>query len=115
MRNTYKLHLKYLTDQFKKLSKSESKSQSEAFKKAKEKLRAQISKDIKSLRDDNKAERDRVNSNFKELSKNLSANYKAVSKDINTEYENKYISELDKMRADSKFQKVSKRKKKSKK
>ena len=112
IRDTYKRHIKYLSEQFKKLGKDDRKKQGESYNKAKEKLREQINRDIQSLRNSNKIERDKVISKFRQSSKKLTSQYKSQTKSLKDEYDKKYISELDKIKVDSKFRKILKRKRK---
>lgn len=65
---------------------------------------------IDSLRDDNKKERLRLQEEFKASSSSLRSDHKKERTRLKEEYDEKYIQELDKIRSDSKFQRVSKRK-----
>ena len=61
--------------------------------------KASIQAEIDSLRDDNKAFREKLQASFKETRTNLKS-----------EYDEKYISELDKIKSTGSFQKGKKRK-----
>jgi hypothetical protein len=76
----------------------------------------QIYAEIDSLRADNKAERARLSEEFNASSSSLRSDYKTSSNSLKTEHKNekarlkeeydeKYIEELDKIRADASFQK----------
>lgn len=67
---------------------------------------------IDSLRADNKAQRQRLAESFKAASGSLRTEHKEERSRLNDEYDEKYLQELDKIRSESKFQKVSKRKSK---
>lgn len=82
-----------LRDKLKRMSKTE-----------KRKHRDTIQNQITMLREENKARR-------KELSEQLK-NFRSETKEL---YDEKYISELDKIKSDSKFIKIKKKSKKSKK
>lgn len=65
---------------------------------------------INSLREENKAQREHLSEIFKSASGKLRTEHKDESSRLKGEYDEKYLQELDKIRSDSKFQKVSKRK-----
>lgn len=67
---------------------------------------------IDSLRADNKAQRQRLAESFKAASGSLRTEHKEERSRLKDEYDEKYLQELDKIRSESKFQKVSKRKSK---
>lgn len=67
---------------------------------------------IDSLREDNKQERQRLQEIFKAQSSSLRSAHKDERTRLKAEYDEKYLQELDKIRSESKFQKVSKRKSK---
>lgn len=67
---------------------------------------------IDSLREDNKAQRQRLAESFKAASGSLRTEHKEERSRLKNEYDDKYLQELDKIRSESKFQKVSKRKSK---
>lgn len=67
---------------------------------------------IDSLRANNKAQRQRLAESFKAASGSLRTEHKEERSRLKDEYDEKYLQELDKIRSESKFQKVSKRKSK---
>ena len=67
---------------------------------------------IESLREDNKQERQRLQEAFKAASTALRSAHKDERTRLKNEYDEKYLQELDKIRSESKFQKISKRKSK---
>lgn len=87
-----KAKIEFLRAKLKSMSKSEKATNKESIK-----------AEIAGLREDNKAMRESLRSAFKQ-----------TKVDLKTEYDEKYISELDKIRNTSSFQKVSKRKSGSK-
>ena len=87
-----KAKIESLRAKLKNMSKSEKAANKESIK-----------AEIAGLREDNKAMRE-----------SLRAAFKQIKADLKTEYDEKYISELDKIRNTSSFQKVSKRKSGSK-
>ena len=79
--------------------------------KQKEANRERINSIIGSLREKNKQERLRLQENFKSSSSSLREDHKQEKTNLKAEYDQKYIDELDKIRSDKRFIKVSKRKK----
>lgn len=79
--------------------------------KQKEANRERINSIIGSLREKNKQERLRLQENFKASSSSLREDHKQEKTNLKAEYDQKYIDELDKIRSDKRFIKVSKRKK----
>ena len=63
---------------------------------------------IASLRDDNKRERQRLQEEFKVSRNGLRENHSEEKQRLKDEYDEKYLQELDKIRADSKFRKKTK-------
>lgn len=71
----------------------------------KQKNRARISASISTLREQNAAERERLNAEFQAQ--------KETNKNLKTEYDDKYLSELEKIKANPAFQKAKSGSKKS--
>lgn len=67
---------------------------------------------IDSLREDNKQVRQQLQEAFKASSTDLRSAHKEERTRLKNEYDEKYLQELDKIRSESKFKKVSKRKSK---
>lgn len=65
---------------------------------------------IDSLREDNKQVRQQLQEAFKASSTDLRSAHKEERTRLKNEYDEKYLQELDKIRSESKFKKVSKRK-----
>ena len=74
--------------------------------------KARNKEQIDSLRANNKAQRQRLAESFKAASGSLRTEHKEERSRLKDEYDEKYLQELDKIRSESKFQKVSKRKSK---
>lgn len=72
----------------------------------KQKNRAQISSSLSALREQNAVERDRLNAEFQAQSKYLRTAQKEPNKNLKTEYDDKYLSELEKIKANPAFQKA---------
>lgn len=72
----------------------------------KQKNRARIASSISALREQNAAERERLNAAFQAQSKSLRAVQKETNESLKTEYEDKYLSELAKIKANPAFQKA---------
>lgn len=81
-------------------------------KKEKARNKERICGQIDSLREDNKEQRQRLADSFKAASGSLRTEHKEERSRLKDEYDEKYLQELDKIRSESKFQKVSKRKSK---
>ena len=79
----------------------------------KQKNRDRISSSISALREQNAAERERLNAEFQEQSKYLRTAQKETNKNLKTEYDDKYLSELEKIKANPAFQKTKSGSKKS--
>lgn len=79
----------------------------------KQKNRARISASISALREQNAAERERLNAEFQAQSKSLRTAQKETNKNLKTEYDDKYLSELEKIKANPAFQKAKSGSKKS--
>lgn len=79
----------------------------------KQKNRARISSSISALREQNAAERERLNAAFQAQSKSLRTAQKETNENLKTEYEDKYLSELAKIKANPAFQKAKSGSKKS--
>lgn len=79
--------------------------------KQKEANREHINSLIYSLREKNKQERTYLQEQFKSSSSSLREDHKQEKTNLKEEYDQKYIDELDKIRSDKRFIKVSKRKK----
>lgn len=79
----------------------------------KQKNRARISSSISALREQNAAERERLNAAFQAQSKSLRTAQKETNESLKTEYEDKYLSELAKIKANPAFQKAKSGSKKS--
>lgn len=103
-RNETKSKIESLRQQLKGMSK-EKKAQ----------MREQISSQIQSVREQNKQVRESLNSLFKTNSGYARDEHKENTSKLRDEYEQKYISELEKMRSDTKFKQASRSKKKPKK
>ena len=82
--------------------RSQLKSMSKAQKEAK---KEQIYSEIDSLRAANKEERQRLSEEYKASTTELRSEHKAEKTRLKEEYDEKYIQELDKIKADSKFKK----------
>ena len=67
-----------------------------------------IKSEIASLRENNSKERARLQEEFKSSSTSLRNDHKTEKNRLKEEYDNKYADELDKIRSESKYQKVSK-------
>lgn len=72
----------------------------------KKKNRERISASISALREENAAERERLNAEFQAQSKSLRATQKETNANLKTEYDEKYASELEKIKANPAFQKT---------
>ena len=72
----------------------------------KQKNRARISSNISALREQNAAERERLNAEFQAQSKSLRTAQKETNENLKTEYDDKYASELEKIKANPAFQKT---------
>lgn len=81
--------------------------------KDKAKNKEKIYNEIASLREENKQQRARLTEQLKELTTNLSTAHKEEKTRLTEEYDQKYIDELDQIRSESQYQKVSKTRKKS--
>lgn len=81
--------------------------------KDKAKNKEKIYNEIASLREENKQQRARLTEQLKELITNLSTAHKEEKTRLTEEYDQKYIDELDQIRSESQYQKVSKTRKKS--
>lgn len=79
----------------------------------KQKNRARISASISALREQNAAERERLNAEFQAQSKSLRTAQKEANENLKTEYDDKYLSELEKIKANPAFQKAKSGSKKS--
>lgn len=65
---------------------------------------------IDDLREQNKQERARLNEEFKQSSQSLRSDHRDKKTELKLEYDEKYVEELDKIRSEAKFQRVSKKK-----
>ena len=72
----------------------------------KQKNRSKISSIISALREQNAAERERLNAEFQAQSKSLRIAQKETNENLKTEYDDKYLSELEKIKANPAFQKA---------
>lgn len=81
-------------------------------KEEKARNKEQIYGQIDSLRENNKEQRQRLAESFKTSSGSLRTEHKEERSRLKNEYDEKYLQELDKIRSESKLQKVSKRKSK---
>ena len=72
----------------------------------KQKNRDRIAANIAVLREQNAAERERLNAEFQAQSKTLRTAQKETNENLKTEYDDKYISELEKIKANPAFQKT---------
>ena len=72
----------------------------------KKKNRERISSTISVLREQNAAERERLNTEFQAQSKSLRTAQKETNANLKTEYDDKYASELEKIKANPAFQKA---------
>lgn len=81
-------------------------------KEEKARNKEQIYEQIDSLREDNKQERQRLQEAFNAQSSALRSAHKDERARMKTEYDEKYLRELDKIRSEPKFQTISKRKSK---
>lgn len=72
----------------------------------KKKNRERISANISALREQNAAERERLNAEFQAQSKSLRSAQKETNANLKTEYDDKYLSELEKIKANPAFQKA---------
>ena len=79
-------------------------------KEEKARKKERIYEQIASLREDNREERIRLQAEYKAQSSSLRTEHKEERTRLKEEYDEKYIQELDKIRSDSKFKKVAKRK-----
>lgn len=79
----------------------------------KKKNRSRIQSSISALREQNAAERERLNAEFQAQSKSLRTAQKETNANLKTEYDDKYISELEKIKANPAFQKAKTGSKKS--
>lgn len=89
--------ISHLRDKLKGMSREE-----------KENRRGEIESEIARLRENNKSERQRLMEEYKGYSKTMREGHKEYKKNLNEQYDEKYIAELDKMRDDARFKKVSK-------
>lgn len=74
--------------------------------------RERIMGQINILRENNNKERERLQAEFKASSNSLRSDHKTTKSNITQEYNEKYADELDKIRSESQYQKVSKTSKK---
>ena len=72
----------------------------------KQKNRDRIAANISVLREQNAAERERLNAEFQAQSKSLRIAQKETNENLKTEYDDKYLSELEKIKANPAFQKA---------
>ena len=72
----------------------------------KQKNRDRIAANISVLREQNAAERERLNAEFQAQSKTLRTAQKETNENLKTEYDDKYLSELEKIKANPAFQKA---------
>ena len=79
----------------------------------KKKNRTRIQSSISTLREQNAAERERLNAEFQAQTKSLRTAQKETNANLKTEYEDKYLSELEKIKANPAFQKAKTGSKKS--
>ena len=68
-----------------------------------------IYNEIASLRESNKQQRKMLQEQFKASSTSLRTDHKTERTRLKEEYDQKYIDELDKIRSEKKFKKVSKK------
>ena len=72
----------------------------------KQKNRDRIAANISVLLEQNAAERERLNAEFQAQSKSLRIAQKETNENLKTEYDDKYLSELEKIKANPAFQKA---------
>ena len=72
----------------------------------KQKNRDRIAANISVLREQNAAERERLNAEYQAQSKSLRIAQKETNENLKTEYDDKYLSELEKIKANPAFQKA---------
>ena len=72
----------------------------------KQKNRDHITANISVLREQNAAERERLNAEFQAQSKSIRTAQKETNENLKTEYDDKYLSELEKIKANPAFQKA---------
>ena len=72
----------------------------------KQKNRDRIAANISVLREQNAAERERLNAEFQAHSKTIRTAQKETNENLKTEYDDKYLSELEKIKANPAFQKA---------
>lgn len=72
----------------------------------KQKNRDRIAANISVLREQNAAERERLNAEFQAQSKSLRTAQKETNANLKTEYDDKYLSELEKIKPNPAFQKA---------
>ena len=75
--------------------------------------RDRVSAIISGLRAQNQAERERLNAEFKSQSEGIRTEKKTTNQNLKTEYDEKYASELERIKATPGFQRVYKSKRKS--
>lgn len=83
----------------------------EMSKEEKARYKDKIYAEIASLREENKQFRQSLSEEFKQASGSLRETHKGEKTKLKEEYDEKYVQELDKIKATAKFQKVSKAKK----
>lgn len=108
--------LKNMPKEQKELNRDKIQKQIDALREDNKKERLRLAEDFKSssvsLRDAQKTTTSNLNNDFKEATSRLRSDHRTEKARLKEEYDQKYVNELDKIKADAKFQKVTTKKKK---